>query len=135
MVLRRQKGKEVLCEEEGPDGIYSEGVGELAMIELGRGFLRVQDARDRQGEAEVMRLSWKQLFGFLRCLGDCRFISRSVSSLTSMERGASVKGLPVTSTSRTVNRSLSTPSKPSSIDFLKPSAFFLAVATTGILVV
>lgn len=46
-----------------------------------------------------------------------------------------LEGLPITSTSRTVNRPLSTSSKSSRIDFLTLLISFLAVATTRISVV
>ena len=55
----RQEKREVFCEEEGPDGVYGEGVGQLGVVKLGRRFLGVENSGDREGEAEVMKIGGK----------------------------------------------------------------------------
>ncbi len=63
----------MLHEEEGPDGVYGEGLRDVGVVQLRGGFFRIKDPRDGEGEVEVV-LFGEHGFGVFCCSLDAVFI-------------------------------------------------------------
>lgn len=125
----------MLDEQQRADGVGFERGEGVGAGDLGGGFLRVEDARDAEGEVEVGR--WEAGGAVARCGGDGGFICQFSFLQYCLFGGRwcvygaeTGRCLPVTSSSRTWRRSWST-SRPSRIRALVSSRSFRAVATTG----
>lgn len=72
--LAGQEVAEVLEDQEWPDGVDLEALEGMVGVDLPGGPLRVQDAGDGVGEAEVVRFGGKHLVRLVGGGGDCEFI-------------------------------------------------------------